>query len=246
MQETVLVQIPGQPWWKRWWGILIILILGTGTIFTLWFGALVYSNVKMIRSGALKPLSSYNSDFTGSGAAAGTASKGAQLIRPENATMGKGDHTIVEFGDFECPFTAKEFPVIRPLMEKVLGVKFVFRNFPLTTIHTHAYNVALAGTCAKAQGKFWEYHDQVFLNQTDLTDTALAHYAQTAGLDTDKFATCFSDKTYKDEVARDAQDGYALGVRGTPTFFIDGFKVEGAIPTDAWTVILGKLGISVN
>lgn len=249
MQETVLVPVPTLPWWKRWWGITLIL----GSIFVLifgtWFGYLVYSYVKQIKSGELKPLSNYDTSFTAGGGKGGSDnSANAQLIRAYNPTYGdiQAKHTIVEFGDFECPFTGQEFVAIRPIMSIVLGVKFVYRNFPLTQIHEHALDAAIAANCAGAQGKFWEYHDQLFLNQKELSGDALKKYAGIVGLDEKAFESCLVDPATKKQVMQDAQDGYELGVRGTPTFFIDGIKVEGAIPGTAWKQIFDRLNVRMT
>ena len=140
-------------------------------------------------------------------------------------------------------FSAKEFPIIRPIMENAsrIGIKFVYRDFPLIDIHPDAFKAAEASHCAQEQGRYWAYHDQLFLNQTDLSEAALKKYAESVGLDVAKFEVCLKSGTYQAQVARDLQDGLALGVRGTPTFFINGLKIEGAIPKTAWDAILERL-----
>lgn len=205
---------------------------------------MVYRNVKLMRAGKLQPLSDRTSFTLGKNQAI-TSSSTASLFVPQNPALGDEQSaiTIVEFGDFECPFTLQEFPIIRSLMARYPQVRFIYRDFPISELHKNALPAALAARCAQAQKKYWEYHDKLFLNQADLSTAALQRYALEAGLDTAAFNNCLSNETYKKEVARDLQDGAALGVRGTPTFFINGSKVEGVVSAAAWQEIFKYFGI---
>lgn len=159
----------------------------------------------------------------------------ARLIREHSPVFGPSNAglTIVEFSDFECPFCAEAFPVVRELLSKYGDrVQFVYRHFPVESIHPDAYSSAVAAQCAHAQGKFMAYHDRLFLNQESLGSEALQQYAVQAGIEPRAFATCLTNATAGSEVATDLADGVALGVRATPTWFINGRKVEGAIPKD--------------
>ena len=146
---------------------------------------------------------------------------------------------IVGFEDFQCPFCLEAFPIIREVMTKYQDrVKFIFRDFPIIDIHLEAAQAALAAECAHEQGKFWEYHDKLFLNQADLSDQALRRYAAATGLGINQFNDCLRKGKYQSEVQDDFDAGVASGVRGTPTWFINGRMLSGVIPLDIWEQII--------
>ncbi len=216
-------------------------------MYAVWFSLAVFSSVRDIKSGRLRAIGEFNDQMTTSKRSSGVGTgKSAELVREWSATYGDANApiTIVEFGDYECPFTFKEFPIIRSLMSRVTGVKFVYRDFPLIDIHPNAVRAAHGAACARDQGAFWKYHDQLFLNRQALSDKDLSSYAAQVGLDVKKFDTCMKTQQHMKEIERDYQDGLALGVRGTPTFFIQGVRVSGAIPQAAWTEILKRLGVT--
>ena len=142
--------------------------------------------------------------------------------------------TIVEFADFQCPFCARfekdAFVGIKEQYIKTGKVKFVYRDFPLTAIHPMAQKSAEASECADEQGKFWEYHDIVYAGQEILSMENLKKWAGEIGLDTMRFAECLDSDKYADEVNKDAADGQAAGVQGTPASFVNGRLVSGAVP----------------
>ena len=138
--------------------------------------------------------------------------------------------TIVEYGDYECPYTGMAYPIIKELM-KQFGeqIYFVFRNFPLNDIHPHAQHAAEAAEAAAAQDKFWQMHDYLFEHQKALDDRHLLEYAQKVGLDVDKFRSEMSGHIYAPLVNKSLKSGIDSGVGGTPTFFINGQRYE-----DSW------------
>ncbi len=141
--------------------------------------------------------------------------------------------TIVEFSDFECPFCERFFTQTYPLIRNVYGnkVRFVYRHFPLTSIHPDALPSALAAECANEQGKFWDYHDYLFSHQSDLSHNALVSYAtQVQVPDIKQFTTCFDSQKYMSTIQSDLTDGTGYSVSGTPTFFINGNILVGAQP----------------
>ncbi len=157
-------------------------------------------------------------------------------IGPDNAPV-----SIVEFGDFECPYCHESFPIVRELMNTFEGkVRWQWRHFPLSDIHAQAQMASEASECAGSQGNFWGYHDKLFLNQPNFSNSALIGYAIQLGLDQEKFSTCLTSRTYRDKIERDLTDGIKAGVSGTPTFFINGRKVPGVIPRDIFATILEK------
>jgi Na+/H+ antiporter NhaA len=144
---------------------------------------------------------------------------------------GPGDApvSLVEYGDFECPYCGRAEPVVRELLND-LGedVRFVFRHLPLTDVHQHAQQAAEASEAAAAQGAFWEMHDLLLAHQDALEPKDLARYAQQLGLDVSRFKDELRRRVHAPRVAEDVADADASQVTGTPTFFIDGRRHHGA------------------
>ncbi len=141
--------------------------------------------------------------------------------------------TIIEFSDFECGFCGQFFTETLPeIQEKYIDtgkVRLVYRDFPLE-IHPNAHSASLAAQCANDQGKFWEYHDALFENQAALSEDLYVSLATTLGLDASEFSECLATEKHADEVNADFTDGTALGVTGTPAFFVNGKAISGAQP----------------
>ena len=138
--------------------------------------------------------------------------------------------TLVEYGDYECPYTGMAYPIIKEIMRE-FGDKmyFVFRNFPLNDIHPHAQNAAEAAEAAAAQDKFWKMHDYLFEHQNALDYHHLLEYAQSVGLDVEKFEKDMSGHAYASLIEQSLKGGINSGVKGTPTFFINGVLYK-----DSW------------
>lgn len=137
--------------------------------------------------------------------------------------------TVVEYGDFECPYCRAAAPVLRELVDGSGGqVKLVWQSFPLFEIHPHALAAALAAEAAGAQGQFWPMHDLLFAHQDALDDASLGRYAQSLGLDPSSVVGPAAQQ-YSDGVRREYQAGVDAGVQGTPTLFIDGEQYVGPI-----------------
>lgn len=151
--------------------------------------------------------------------------------------------TIVEFADFSCPFSRTSSFVMRSLATQYPNqFRYIYRDFPLIELHPFAQKASEAAACANEQGKFWEYHDKLYQNQDALDDQSFGRFASQLNLDTARFHDCFAGHTYTKQVEQDYEDGLAAGVRGTPTFFINGNRIPGSIPQD----VLEKVIISVN
>jgi Na+/H+ antiporter NhaA len=144
---------------------------------------------------------------------------------------GPGDApvSLIEYGDFECPYCGQAEPVVRELLND-LGedVRFVFRHLPLSDVHPHAQQAAEAAEAAAAQGRFWEMHDLLLAHQDALESKDLARYAQELGLDVARFKDELRRRVHAPRVAEDVSDADASQVTGTPTFFIDGRRHHGA------------------
>jgi protein-disulfide isomerase len=146
---------------------------------------------------------------------------------PEDAAV-----TIIEFSDFQCPYCARFQSETLPQIIQNYGdrVRFVYRDFPLTSLHANALKAAEASECADDQGAYWKYHDLLFQNQSALDDASLKNYAATLQLDTAAFNQCLDSDSTMSEIQKDYQDGIAAGVQGTPAFFVNGNLIEGAQP----------------
>lgn len=147
---------------------------------------------------------------------------------------------IVEFADFQCQTCLSEFPIIREISNAYAkDILFIFRNYPV--IDQNSMMFAQAGLCANEQGKFWPFHDRLYAKQGQLA--TLEDFKQVAvmsGLDWNKLQACVNTEKYKAQLMEDMSDALDLGVRGTPTFFVNGKKLEGAITKAVWQEIIGK------
>jgi Na+/H+ antiporter NhaA len=136
--------------------------------------------------------------------------------------------TLVEYGDFECPYCGQAEPAVRGLMREFGELRFVFRHLPLTEVHPHAQLAAEAAEAADVQGAFWEMHDTLMDHQGALTTRDLIGYAASIGIDTDKFAADLRKHVGAYRVAEDIDSADLATVSGTPTFFINGIRYYGA------------------
>ncbi|HEY4988921.1 MAG TPA: thioredoxin domain-containing protein [Opitutaceae bacterium] len=142
--------------------------------------------------------------------------------------------TLVEYGDYQCPFCGAAYPVVKRLQGS-LGkeLRFIFRNFPLTEAHPFAMIAAEAAEAAALQGKFWEMHDLLFENQALLEPAAILAWARELGLDLEKFGTAIRQGEISRRIKEDRRSGIASGVNGTPCFFINGARFDGPASYDA-------------
>ncbi len=149
------------------------------------------------------------------------------FIGPSNAPV-----TIIMFSDYQCTFCQKWYlEVMQPLMQNYEGrIRFVYRDFPLSTIHASATTTAEAANCAGDQDKYWAFFEAVFSGTDTLSDVTIQKYATAINLDLDQFNQCLSTHKYQAEVEADFSYAAALGVQSTPTFFVNGIPVVGAQP----------------
>jgi protein-disulfide isomerase len=131
--------------------------------------------------------------------------------------------TIVEYGDFECPNCKQAAPAVKHVLARFAGsVRLVFRHFPLEEVHPHALHAALAAETAGGQGKFWQMHDLLFVNQQHLKLRQVRGYAEELELDMERYDAEMKDELYLQRVREHIAGGRASGVRATPTFFLGG------------------------
>ncbi len=137
--------------------------------------------------------------------------------------------SMLEYGDYECPFCAEVQPIVAEIQERLLDdLCFAFRHFPLTTVHPHSEHAAEAAEAADAQGSFWQMHEMLFQNQQALEDEDLVQYASLLGLDEVRLIREVEAGAHAERVRDDFKSGIRAGVNGTPTFFINGERYDGA------------------
>jgi len=227
------------------WAAFFIILAGL-----LVFGYKVFIYYRQIKSGQLIELPQYSSSLTTADGqpvrSSSLAVEPSSLATEEDPTLGadaeKVATTVVMFGDFECAFSKDAATVFRRMaVEFGDRVRFVYRDYPMSSIHPRAFAAAAAAECAKEQMKYWEYFDKLYLNMPALDYQDLVAYAQEIGLDTNQFERCLSDGRYDARVNSDLIFAEGLKLRGTPTFFFDGRRVEGALPEDDFRQTLEKL-----
>jgi protein-disulfide isomerase len=160
----------------------------------------------------------------------------------------KASVIIVEFSDFQCPYCSQVQATLRSVLAKHEGtVAIAFRDMPVTQIHPLALGAAEAARCAGEQGKFWEYHDLLFGDQSSLDKNGLTAKAAKLQLDEKQFDVCLSSEKYKPQIQQDSQDGMRAGVSGTPGFFVNGTFLSGAQPEAAFEkLIQEQLALSIK
>ena len=136
--------------------------------------------------------------------------------------------TLVEYGDYECPFCATAHPIVKKLQAHFKeNLRFVFRNFPLREIHSHAEGAAEAAEFAGAQGKFWPMHDSIYENQADLSLESLQEQGAQLDLNPRDIEVAILSQQFEEKIQGDFMGGVRSGVNGTPSFYINGKKFEG-------------------
>lgn len=164
--------------------------------------------------------------------AAGAAVLAERLVRPDSHATGNLNSplTVVEFGDFECPYCGQAEKTVQKIRAQYGDrIRFVFRQFPMTNIHPYAEKSAEASECASEQGKFWEAAGKFYEDQNDLTVPALEKYAGELGLNVPHFKQCLESGAMAGRVKLDKDDGRAVGVTSTPTFFVGQQMIVGAM-----------------
>lgn len=227
-----------RPWYKKPWGIFVIILL-LGLIAVISASAFYIANqVQNIRNGQSAEQQ------------AAEIKKITAAIdgRGENYSLGPVDAKvkIIIFSDYACPYCRQAAPVVRDLSKKYGDkIRITFRDYPL---HDSSVDLALAGNCAGAQNKFWEMHDLLFNNQDVLIplqgaelNLKLKTLANSLGLNAENFANCLDNKTYLYRLNDDFADAELLGLSGTPSWFINRYKITGYYPEENFIGIIDGL-----
>jgi protein-disulfide isomerase len=169
---------------------------------------------------------------------------GSSSAKPTNHVEGEGKDgvTLVEYGDFECPYCGEAYQVVTQVEQEYnQQITFQFRNFPLTTIHPNAFAGARAAEAASLQGKFWQMHDLLYAQNVEYYDSNETYntwvgasnplpdfdsYAKELGLNVAKFNQAYSSNQVNDSISADMTAGNKLGITGTPTFYVDGKQIQ--------------------
>ncbi len=160
-----------------------------------------------------------------------TTVDGTKLVRADSQKEGTGSVQLVEFGDYQCPSCGVAHPVTQKIMQEYAGkVTFVFRNFPLETLHKNAMISAKYAQASSKQNKFWQMHDKLYTSQSEWSDLAdptakFAEYAKALGMNADQLKKDANESSVADLIKRDMADGNDAGVTGTPTFYVAGKQV---------------------
>ncbi|HEV8650005.1 MAG TPA: DsbA family protein [Actinomycetes bacterium] len=153
--------------------------------------------------------------------------------------------TLVQYGDYECPYCGAAYPIIKEVQARMgERLRFVFRNFPITTSHPHAEQAAEAAEAAATQGRFWQMHDLLYENQRRLRDRDLRAYAEKLGLDVELFGEELAGHVHAERVREDFMSGVRSGVNGTPTFYINGARHDGSYEIETLLTALERAAAS--
>ena len=152
--------------------------------------------------------------------------------------------TLVQYGDYECPYCGAAYPIIKEVQARMgERLRFVFRNFPITTSHPHAEQAAEAAEAAASQGKFWQMHDLLYENQKRLRDQDLRAYAEKLGLDVELFDKELAEHVHAERVHEDFLSGVRSGVNGTPTFYVNGARHDDSYELETLLAALERAAV---
>jgi protein-disulfide isomerase len=221
---------PKKKWYKKWWGILVILIILFICGFIVASAIYIYNTAVGINNGKI------------------SAESLAQATEAQKLIEGNGGYylgsnqpliTIVEFSDFACPFCRDSYLAVRAVGLKYHDqVKIIYRDF---LGHDDSLQLALAARCAGEQGHFWEMHDQLFENQGQITAELMTSLVKKIGADPDKFNNCVANQRYLNDIKKDNSDASQLEITGTPTWFIGGYKLQGAMSRDNFFSLIDQV-----
>jgi len=219
MEESI---INNKPWYRRWWGLSLLILLLVLLIWLIGLNIWLYlPNLgNEDNSGPANPLA-YDLD--------------------DDPAWGSIDSriTVISFQDYTCSACAEAYPVLKQVQENYSDkMFFVFRDFPI--IGANSTVAALGAECADEQGKFWEMHDKLFQNQELISEEYIRAFASQLELDLTRFNQCLDNQEQQNEVLNDFNEGYAAGVRATPSFFINGRLVSGSLPYAAWEQVVDE------
>lgn len=211
------------------------LVTGLGAVFLFASGTLAFPTIQPFRP--TKTTTDKPDPSSPAFLAQHVPSDIAVSVGPKNARV-----TVVEFLDFQCPFCKESHPTLLRLLDdyKNMSVRFEFRHFPIVSIHPFALPAALASLCANEQGKFLEFYDMAYTRQDAISMAGLSTFAQDLNLNLAAFNACMAEKRYEPFVKKDVDDAIALGIEGTPTWFVNTTRLVGALPYETFKQEIDK------
>ncbi|NBS68276.1 hypothetical protein EBT31_05085 [bacterium] len=211
--------------------VFVLVFVGVGG-----FTWKIFAYYRDFRSGELLPMEKYDATqatATRLAALARQSEGSGELATEDDPVLGPADApiTIVAFSDFGCPYSQEESYALEAIVRNMGDkVRVIMRDFPLTDLHPGADKAAMAAECASEQGKYEEMYRLLNKSSGEFTEENLLQYALSAGLEKRTYIQCMESDFYENEVAGDIADGVAAGVTSTPTLFVNGVKIEGAVP----------------
>jgi protein-disulfide isomerase len=233
-----MIEINNRSWYKKWWGVLIIVAATFILALFTAFGFYVFDLIKKIKGGNLPADIALSKTINEKNYKIALGNENNYWFGSANPKI-----TIVEFADFSCPYCQKSFLTIREIGLKYKNnVKIIFRDFPVR--NESSLLLSLAARCAGEQGLFWVMHDKLFQYQKNegvYSNSDLINLAKQIGADTEKFKSCLAAEKYLTQIQKDFSDGELLGVKGTPAWFINGHMISGDVPGATWEKIIKKM-----
>ncbi|MBU2542343.1 DsbA family protein [Patescibacteria group bacterium] len=243
-QETTILTTSSQKvWYKTKAGITFLSIVGIFLLTAVIFICIIGFYVWQIKYGDVEQLVkefsgqkiSVDSGLYKDGISQIETVEIKDYIRPHNPVLGEEKPvTIVLFIDFECPYCQEAYGTSQKAFEKYNPlIRLVFKHLPLESLHPSTKLTSNAVACAHEQNKFWNYYDALFMD-LDHSYTNLLNLANQIGLNLKTFSTCLDNEKYQGEIYQDFKDAADLGLRGTPSYFINNLKVEGSLTAEDW------------
>ncbi|MFZ2189402.1 MAG: thioredoxin domain-containing protein [Candidatus Magasanikiibacteriota bacterium] len=239
-----------KPWYKTVGGIFFLVIIGLIVVGVVGFMALFSYYSVQIKYGGLETKDKLDKQFGYNFTVDTSRANGAQgknivtdyakYTREHDPVFGSNEAkvTVLAFIDFECQYSRQAYFDFKKMMNKYEPViKVIHKDFPLITLNPNALLAAEAGRCAHGQGVFWPYHDLVF-QSTELNKNVFLSLAKNLQLDESIFSTCLDSGKYIINIDEDISDATILGVRGTPTYFVNGVRFEGVLSLEDWDKII--------
>lgn len=240
-QQTPTIQIMDQqpdsnPWYKKWWGILLMAGSTLMLLFVIIFGLMVWDYAKRIKSGQVSDpgLAENVSD--------------SRIIDPtiignaDNYALGPASSSlvIVEFADYNCSRSKSSYITLKKILDEYPDrFRLVYRDYPV--ISESSVGLAIAAHCAGEQGRFWTMHDKLYENQGLInSEDDLLKIARLSGVQDTQFIACMDKKKYQPRVRKDLSDALKLDLPGTPSWFFNGYRLDGDIPIETFKEIINK------
>jgi protein-disulfide isomerase len=239
------------PWYKKWWGVVILILLSLILILIVFSALYVWNQVKEIRQQAdsealAAQTKNYLNLIAGDGSNYYLSTSTNYAVIKSSTASDTPFITVTEFGNFSCYYSAQSAPAVKKMAEEFKDkIKIVYRDYP----SQDSIILSLGARCAGEQNKFWEMHDMLFEFQDDLSSLleesekreSLLQMAGILQLNIENFTSCLDNKKYLSQVKKDYDDGEKLSIKGTPTWFINGYAITGALNEENFRKLLSGL-----